>query len=236
VDTLQAIKQAILRLSAIERESIARWLGGDTDDTDAVAEPAVAYGTQPMSRPLTADEYLEFEQTAALRHEFVGGTLYAMSGCSRSHNRIAVNLVAAFHVHLRGGACSTFSSDFKLKLKVGEDDFFYYPDVMIACRKEDVHDQYLQHPKLIMEILSPSTERIDRREKALNYRQIPNLEEYVLVTQNRPHLEIQRRADGWLPTVLTSLNAIAEFRSVGLSLPLTQIYEDVPNIRTAPVE
>jgi hypothetical protein len=85
--------------------------GGDTDDTDAVAEPAVAYGAQPVSRLLTADEYLEFAQTTALRHEFVAGTLYAMSGCSRSHNRSAVNLVAASHVHLRGGPCSTFSSD-----------------------------------------------------------------------------------------------------------------------------
>jgi Uma2 family endonuclease len=75
-------------------------------------------------------------------------------------------------------------------------------------------------------VLSPSTEQIDRREKALNYRQIATLEEYVLVAQDRPHVELQRRADNWQPTVVTSLDATAEFHSIGLSLPLTQIYDD----------
>jgi Uma2 family endonuclease len=83
-------------------------------------------------------------------------------------------------------------------------------------------------------VLSPSTERIDRYEKALNYRHIATLEEFVLIAQNRPYMEIQRRADGWQSTVVTSLDATAEFRSVALTLPLQQIYEDVPNTRTAP--
>jgi len=81
-------------------------------------------------------------------------------------------------------------------------------------------------------VLSPSTEKIDRREKALNYRQIATLEEYVLIAQNRPRVEIQRRADEWRPTFVTSLDATAEFNSIGLSLPLTQIYEGVLNMQT----
>jgi Uma2 family endonuclease len=112
-----------------------------------------------------------------------------------------------------------------LRLKVGHDDVFYYPDVMVACQREDASEYYLQLPKLIIEVLSPSTEKTDRREKALNYRQIAALEEYVLIAQNRSHLEIQRRADDWRPTLVTSPDATAEFRSIGLSLPLTQIYE-----------
>jgi Uma2 family endonuclease len=229
MNTVQEIKQAILQLPEGERESIATWLGNgsDTDSNYGVSEPALAYANSPASPLLTADEYLEFEQTADGRHEFVAGVLYAMAGPSKRHNRIALNLAAAFHGHVRGGPCDAYISDVKLRLKVGYDDVFYYPDVMVACQREDASEYYLQLPKLIIEVLSPSTEKIDRREKALNYRQIATLEEYVLIAQNRPHLEIQRRADDWRPTLITSLDATAEFRSIGLSLPLTQIYEDV---------
>jgi Uma2 family endonuclease len=232
VHTVEEIKQAILQLSAAERESIATWLGSGEDSSYAVGEPAPAYANSQVSPLLTADEYLEFEQTADVRHEFVAGTLYAMAGPSKRHNRIAVNLIAAFHGHVRGGPCEAYMSDVKLRLKVGHDDLFYYPDVMVACQREDASEYYLQLPKLIIEVLSPSTEKIDRREKALYYHQIATLEEYILIAQNRPHVEIQRRADDWQPTVVTSLDATAEFRSIGLSLPLTQIYESVPNMQT----
>jgi Uma2 family endonuclease len=116
--------------------------------------------------------------------------------------------------------------EFKLRLKAGHDDLFYYPDVMVACGQEGMTEYYLQHPRLIIEVLSPSTEQIDRREKAFNYHQIATLEEYILVAQDRPYVELQRRADDWQPTTATSLQAAAEFHSIGLSLPLTQIYDD----------
>jgi Uma2 family endonuclease len=221
--TIEEIKQSIRLLSATERESIAAWLSDATDSSHTVAEPAPAYANTPVT--------LEFEQTADVRHEFVAGTLYAMAGPSKRHNRIAVNLVAAFHGHVRGGPCDAYISDVKLRLKVGHDDLFYYPDVMVACEREDASEYYLQLPKLIIEVLSPSTEKTDRREKALYYRQIATLGEYVLVAQNRPHVEILRRADDWRPTVVTSLDATAEFHSIGLSLPLTQIYEGVPSMQ-----
>ena len=224
--TVDEIKQSIRLLSPIERESIAIWLSDGADSGYAVAEPARAYANEPVTHLLTADEYLEFEQTADVRHEFVAGTLYAMTGVSRSHQRIVQNLLLAFGPHLRGGPCKIYFVDFKLRLQAGHDDLFYYPDVMVACGREDMTEYYLQHPKLIIEVLSPSTEQIDRREKALNYRQIATLEEYVLVAQDRPHVELQRRADNWQPTVITSLDTAAEFHSIGLSLPLTQIYDD----------
>jgi Uma2 family endonuclease len=224
--TVEEIKQAIQQLSATERESIATWLGSDVDSSYTVSEPAPAYANKPVSPLLTADEYLEFEHTADVRHEFVAGTIHAMTGVSRSHQRIVGNLLLAFGPHLRGGPCKTYFVEFKLRLKAGHDDIFYYPDVMVACGHEGMTEYYLQHPKLIIEVLSPSTEQIDRREKALNYRHIATLEEYVLVAQDRPHVELQRRADNWQPMVVTSLDATAEFHSIGLSLPLTQIYED----------
>ena len=226
MNTEQEIKQAILQLSPAERESIAIWLSDGADSGYAAGEPAAAYANEPVTHLLTTDEYLEYEHTADVRHEFVAGTIHAMTGVSRSHQRIVGNLLLAFGPHLRGGPCKTYFVEFKLRLKAGHDDIFYYPDVMVACGHEGMTEYYLQHPKLIIEVLSPSTEQIDRREKALNYRHIATLEEYVLVAQDRPYVELQRRTDNWQPTLVTSLDATAEFDSIGLSLQLTQIYED----------
>ncbi len=133
-------------------------------------------------------------------------------------------MFAAFHGHLRGRPCSSFINNFKLHLEVNESKFFYYPDVMVACGPQaDI--RFCTNPRLIVEILSPSTERTDRREKALNYRQIPALEEYVLVAQRTVEVTIYRRSEQWAPLILSSLEETAEFRSIELSLPLGKIYE-----------
>lgn len=86
----------------------------------------------------------------------------------------------------------------------------------------------IESPKLVIEVLSPSTERSDRREKALNYRQIPSVEEFVLVAQHRPEMTIYRRGDHWKPQWLSGEEAVAEFRSIALSVPLRQIFEGIP--------
>ena len=97
---------------------------------------------------------------------------------------------------------------------------------MVACGPHaDI--RFCTNPRLIVEVLSPSTERTDRREKASNYRQIPSLEEYVLVTQRKAEVTICRRSDHWAPLILSSLEDTVEFRSIELSLPLGQIYEGV---------
>jgi Uma2 family endonuclease len=231
--TLEEIKQAIRQLATIEQESIATWLRDDTGVHDSIAEPAAAYGANRATRLLTVDEYLDFEETANVKHEYVAGLLYAMTGVRKSHDRISTNLVAAFHGHLRGGPCHIYASQVKLRLKAEQNDIFYYPDLMVVCGPETASEVYVEQPKLIVEILSPSTEKIDRREKALNYRNVAAVEEYILISQKRPQIEIHRRADNWQPTALTSLDATAEFHSIGLSLPLSQIYEGVHNTRAA---
>jgi Uma2 family endonuclease len=104
------------------------------------------------------------------------------------------------------------------------DDIFYYPDIMVACGHIGIEKYYLSNPTLIVEVLSPSTESIDRREKALHYRQISTLEEYVLVAQDAPEVTIYRRADEWALSTLRALQDVAEFRSIDLSLPLAEIY------------
>jgi Uma2 family endonuclease len=176
---------------------------------------------QPL---LTVDDYLAFEKDGRLRHEYVASEIFPMTGGGLEHNIIAGNIFTALSVHLRGSSCRTFMSDFKVRLKNGMDDIFYYPDVMVACGNAGVEKYYLTQPKLIIEVLSPTTEAIDRREKALHYRQIPTLEEYVLVAQDAPEITIYSRTDGWAFSTLRSLQDVAAFRSIELSLPLAEIY------------
>ena len=176
---------------------------------------------------LSAEDYLRHEADGAVRHEFIGGRIHAMAGTSEAHNTISVNLVSAFHAHLRGGPCKAYMADFKVRLEINREDLFYYPDVMVACQRVGVEQSYLRYPTLLVEVLSPSTENIDRREKLLNYPQISTVEEYVLVAQETREVTIHRRAEDWAPRLLTAPADVAEFRSIKLSLPLARIYEGV---------
>jgi Uma2 family endonuclease len=225
VNTLQDIQQAIDRLSAAERDSIATWILESRDPSDHVAEPAPAYNTAPEIRLLSVEDYLELEMGATTRHEYVAGEIFTMCGASVAHNLIIGNVHRAFANHLHGGPCRTFLSGYKVRLKINRDEFLYYPDVMVACGREGVEKYFLRNPKVIIEVLSPSTEGTDRREKFINYRRIPTLEEYILIAQDTPEVTIYRRSTEWKPTVLTALEAIGEIQSIELSLPLAQVYD-----------
>jgi Uma2 family endonuclease len=225
VNSMQDIQQAIDRLSPAERYNIAMWILESADSGDRVAEPAPAYNTPPEIRLLTVEDYLELEMNATTRHEYVAGEIFAMSGASAAHNLIVINVVSAFRNHLYGGPCKTFATEFEVRLKIEMDEFFYYPDVMVACGREGVEKYFLRNPKVIVEVLSPSTEGTDRREKFMNYRRIPALEEYILIAQDTPEVTIFRRSSEWKPTVLTALEAIGEIQSLELSLPLAQVYD-----------
>jgi Uma2 family endonuclease len=227
MNTVQEIIEALRQLSTVQREIVSTWLLDNEDIGPGVSEAVPAYGDKPASAFLSVEEYLKFENNSDVRHEYVAGKIYAMVGVSEPHVKIVGNLHAALHAHLRGGPCRAYFVDFKLSLKVGHDDLFYYPDLMVKCGREGITTYHLKEPKLIIEVLSPSTERTDRREKALSYHQVACVEEYVLIAQNRPQIEFQRRADDWRPTVVTSLDSVATFHSIGLSLSLRQIYEDV---------
>ncbi len=176
---------------------------------------------------LSPEEYLEGEKVSTVKHEYVTGHIYAMVGASAAHNRIAGNLYTALIAKLRGGPCGVFISD--LKVRVEQAEVFYYPDIVVSCHPEDLKpaSYYISHPKLIIEVLSPSTERTDREEKLYHYRKLVSLEEYVLAAQDMIMVWVYRRAsDGW------SLEALAEgqgvqLASVGLEIPIETIYEDV---------
>jgi Uma2 family endonuclease len=238
MNNLDEIKAAIQKLSGSDRRTLQAWLattssGADDHDADIlydrVAEPAKVYRESAEHRWLSVDQYLEFEAQSERRHEYIDGVLYAMAGASEKHELIKGNLFAAIHGHLRGGPCKAYSSDFKVRLQIERRDLFYYPDVMVACGREGVASHYLHCPKLIVEVLSPSTESIDRREKFLSYKQIGTVEEYALIAQEAAQITIYRRATNWVPQMHTRPDEIAAFQSIGLSLPLAQIYEGVPS-------
>lgn len=230
MSTITELKQALRGLSAAELESIADWLRVEVEEARNrafhVREAQPEYSAEaPEPFFMSWDEYLAFEEQSPHRHEYVNGAVYAMGGASLAHNRIAQQLVVAFRSHLRGGPCQPFFLEAKLEIRAGRDRIVYYPDAMVSCRPEDRSDQIVQNPKLVVEILSKSTQSIDRREKAMTYQRVEAIEEYMLIAQNQPRVVVHRRTEDWRPMLYSSLDAQVEFRSIGLQMSLAQIYE-----------
>jgi Uma2 family endonuclease len=176
---------------------------------------------------LSVEEYIEGEQLSDVRHEYIGGLVYAMAGASDEHNAICLNLASALLAHLRGKLCRVFMADSKVRLRADADDIFYYPDLMVACDPRDTNRFFKQYPRVLIEVLSESTERIDRREKFLSYTQIETLEEYVLVAQNKMEVTLFRRTNRWQPEVLHTATQPLALASIDFSVPLASIYESV---------
>jgi Uma2 family endonuclease len=177
----------------------------------------------PHDRPLSVEEYLAFELSSPARHEFVDGYVYAMSGPSRRHSRIAMNVGARLWAAARGGPCRVHQAE--IKLRIGRN--FYYPDGMVACGPEP-DDPYVEDaPCLAVEVTSPSTARTDRREKVTAYTTLPSLGAYLVVDQDRRLVDRHWRDDaGWHRETLVGHGAIA-LPCPALTLTLDEIYEGV---------
>lgn len=176
---------------------------------------------------LSVEDYLAGEQHSEIRHEYISGAAYAMAGGSEDHNIISLNWAAALRQHLRGGSCRVFMADVKTRLHIADEDIFYYPDVMVACDPRDKDAYFKRFPKVLIEVLSASTERTDRREKFLSYLQIETLEEYILAAQDKMEVTIFRRSRQWKPEVLRQMEQEVRFDSLNFSLPLREVYEGV---------
>lgn len=150
-----------------------------------------------QSDTLTVEDYLAAEDASDIRHEYIGGRLYTMTGASVRHNHIAGNLFAMLHPAARAKGCEVFMTDVKLHLQAGGEDVFYYPDLMACCDPSDDHPYYRERPCLLVEILSESTERIDRREKWMAYTQIPSLQGYLILSQEQTRASLYRRDADW---------------------------------------
>jgi Uma2 family endonuclease len=184
----------------------------------------------PLSQPqFDADAYLAWEAEQSDRSEYVAGEVFAMVGVRRVHATVSGNVFAALREHLRGTPCLPFIAD--MKLRVASADAFFYPDVMVTCDGSDRKaDLFVEHPKLIVEVLSDSTAAYDRGAKFAAYRQIAALQEFVLIAIDARRIEVYRRQPGneWLLHDYTGESA-CQFDCVALKLDVATVFEDVDN-------
>ena len=179
-----------------------------------------------LNETITPEEYLDGEPLADMRHEYLDGHVYAMAGASDEHNRITRNLLTSLHRSLRGKRCEPFSTDMKVKIPPAFADAFYYPDLLVTCDPTDNAKYFRERPTVIIEVLSPETERTDRREKAIAYWQIPTLQNYVLVEQDHLTVTVLHRAEiGWRKEELAGRTAVLRLASIGVNVPFKVIYE-----------
>lgn len=173
---------------------------------------------------ISIEDYLAGELLSDIKHEYIDGQVYAMSGASRNHDRIALNIGSELRTHLRGKPCEPFTSD--VKVRVGK--HFFYPDSMVVCDEIEPHQYYSETQVLIVEVLSKSTRRIDETLKRRLYQTIPTLQEYVLIEQDIVDVEVCRRSEGWVSNHYF-LGDQAWFESVDLTLDVAEIYARVDN-------
>lgn len=173
---------------------------------------------------------MAFERRSSERHEYVDGVLSAMSGASERHNQIVVNLGGEIRAQFKGRPCKVYTND--MRVRIAGTTRYAYPDVAALCssaRFDDEEKDTLINPNLIIKVLSVSTEAYDRGEKFEYYRRIETLAEYVLVGQDKPHIEqFSRQPNGqWLFTETSGLESFVELTSVGCRLSLAEIYDKV---------
>jgi Uma2 family endonuclease len=182
------------------------------------------------NRVLSPEEYLEMERKAEYKSEYCHGEMFAMSGGSRKHDRIAFRLTILIGQHLRGKRCEAFTAN--MRVLAASSGLYTYPDLSVACEEPQFADAQvdtLTNPALLVEILSPSTEDYDRGKKAKLYRAIPSLQELLLIAQDSYEVELYRRqTDGsWSLMEAKGLEAGIALTSIGYTLSLRELYEKV---------
>lgn len=186
----------------------------------------------PLSLPtFTVSEYLQIERDERDRHEYLDGIVFAMAGESLAHSTICFNLAVLVGSQIKNTPCRGFSPN--MKVRAGDAKMFAYPDLAVACDEPRFHDErrdVLLNPTVIFEVLSPTTEAYDRGEKFRRYREhVESLADYVLVAQDRPHVEHHvRQPDGsWALTEIDGLDSALTLPSINCQLPLSEIYARV---------
>lgn len=187
-------------------------------------------GIPKAIRKHTVEEYYDLEENEVYKSEFFGGEIFAMAGGSPEHSLIAANLLGELRQRLKGKTCAPYDSN--LRVKIPATGLVTYPDASVFCKKlefdpKDKRQQTAINPTIVFEVLSKSTESYDRGKKAENYRQLESLKAYVLVSQTSPHIEIyERHGDGfWFLTEAKGLDQELSIKSLGLKLPLAEVYD-----------
>ena len=185
-------------------------------------------------RHYTVEEYLELEEHSEVRHEFYEGEVFAMAGGSLRHSMLVGNCFALLKAGLRGQKCRVYSENAQLAVKEGE--YYNYPDVIVTCAPADLRaERTLKEPTLLIEVLSKSTEGRDRTWKFNQYKRLPSLRHYLLVSQTTCAVEWYRREanDVWSFTPLLQFTDEISFPELGIILTLNDIYEDTGVVQMA---
>jgi Uma2 family endonuclease len=182
----------------------------------------------PKWNLVSVDDYLAGELVSPIKHEYIGGVVYAMAGARNAHNMIADNILGSLFARLRGKQCRPHSSDTKVRVELATQTRFYYPDVTVVCEPNPQSDSFQDRPCVIFEVLSESTRRIDEGEKKDAYLAMPSMCVYVLVEQETAAVVVFRRTEGgWSREVHEALGAVIALHEIGTELPLAEIYDGV---------
>lgn len=182
------------------------------------------------ARKMTPEAYLAFDQASDLRHEYVDGYTVTMGGASENHIFIVGATTVALGIAIRGGTCRVAPNDARVGVPGGN---YRYPDVTVVCgearfERGPGNATILRNPTVLVEVLSPSTERVDTVDKAWEYHQIPSVQDYLIIAQDRPHLLHYQRAEaGWLLTQFVGLDATLRLDSLACTLALADVYAQV---------
>ena len=179
---------------------------------------------------LSLQDYFQLEETSEMKHEYYQGTIYDMAGANLRHNLIVTNLISSLHTQLRGSACNVFPSD--LRIKVEAIGLYTYPDLSILCgdvQYADGREDCVSNPALLIEVLSPNTERYDRGKKFQYYRTIETLHDYLLIAQDNAHVEhyVRQDAQRWMLMEYSGDDQSIPLDAIGCTLTLASIYENV---------
>jgi len=199
--------------------------------------------TRHASSPLfTIEEYLRGEEQSVVKHEFHEGEILEMTGGTYEHSLITANVVGEMRVRLKGSQCKVLESN--MRVRVRPTPRYVYPDASVVCGPpqfdpQDPKRTTIINPRVIIEVLSESTEAYDRGEKFTRYREIATFEEYILVSQSSPMIEtFMRQADGkWSFAPWSGIEAVARVRTLAVDLPLSEIYAGIefPEVPNPPI-
>ncbi|MDI6793198.1 MAG: Uma2 family endonuclease [bacterium] len=179
---------------------------------------------------ITHEEYLAIEREADHKSEYFNGEIFAMSGASRRHNLMVVNVLAGLHRQLRKRPCEVYASD--MRVKVSATGLYTYPDVIVVCEPPQLEDKWkdtLLNPTVVIEVLSKSTESYDRGAKFEHYRAIKSLSDYILIAQDKYHVEcyVRQPDNSWLFSEAKELHETIHIASVECEFALEDVYEKV---------
>ncbi len=175
---------------------------------------------------ISVADYLAGEETSAVKHEYLGGAVHAMSGATNGHNEIAVNALGSLYAALRGKPCRPFNSDTKVRIEMGSHTRFYYPDALVVCQPNPRSDHFQDHPVVVLEVMSRSTRRIDRGEKCEAYQRVPALRVLLLAESDYVAVEVWRRGEhgGFAVERYAGMDAVIALPEIGADLALAELY------------